>query len=174
MDHDRTAGALRKSNFKRSTVGAASGDQSIREEIGSVNRERMNAEEVDKLRDVVGAEWLVSDFLAARADNDGMKFVVFADAVHDQACPVDGHGIGGLRARHNPEGGLVGKIPAKDRALVGVALPKFGGEIGFETQHLGISVRMPPMPPGNIPVRFANFAANKQAGVKIYLVFVSQ
>jgi hypothetical protein len=46
--------------------------------------------------------------------------------------------------------------------------------IGLQAQHLGVGVRVPPVPPGHVPVGFAHLAADEQGGVQVDLVTVGQ
>src|ERR1035438_1956416 len=125
----------------------------------------MHAEEVRKLGNIIRAKWPVSNFFAAGSSHNGMELIVFPNAVDDQASPIDGHGVGGRPAADNPERRLVGKIPADDPALIRVAPTELGGQIRFQAKHLRIRVRMASMPPWHIPVSFADFAADEQAGM---------
>src|SRR5258708_4171905 len=134
----------------------------------------MHTEEVRKLGNIIGAEWSVSNFFAAGSGHNGMEFVVFPNAVDDQPSPVDGHGVGGRPTADNPERRLVGKIPTDDSALIRVAPAELCGKIRFQAKHLGVGVRMASMPPRHVPIRFADLAADKQAGMKINLILVSE
>ena len=160
MDHRGTASAARQRNLERGAIGSALGKHGIGEKIGAVDREGMHAEEIDFFRNVVGTEWTMADFFSTGSDHDGMEFVFAANGTGNQASPVDGHGVGGLRL-HNPERRLIGEVPGDDRALVGIASPKLGGEIRLEPQHFRIGMRMPSVPPGHIPICLADLAAYK-------------
>src|SRR5208337_2176974 len=134
----------------------------------------MNAKEIDKFRNVIGAKRSVADLLPAGADNNRMKFIVLSNAVNDEARPVDGHGISGLRARHDPKWGFVRQVPAKNGAFVSVATAKFRGEIRFHPQHIWIGMWVAAQSPWHVPVGFTDFAANEQARMKIDLIFVGK
>src|SRR5208337_5358844 len=70
MDHDGMPRALGKSEFKGCAIGSASREQSIGEQVRSVEREGMDAEEINELGNIVGSKGTVADFLAAGSDDD--------------------------------------------------------------------------------------------------------
>src|SRR5208337_608691 len=151
MDHDGMPCALGKSEFKGCAIGSASREQSVREQVRSVEGEGMDAEEVYELCNIVGPKGTVAGFLATGSDDDGMQLVELTNAINDQPSPVDGHRVGCLPA-HDPERRLIGQVPGDNRALVRVMAAEFGSEIGFEAQHFRIGMGMAAMAPGHIPV----------------------
>src|SRR5215468_2494429 len=120
----------------------------------------MNAEEVDFAGNVVGAKWSVREFLSAGPDDNRMKVVVPPDPTCNQPSPINRHSIRGL-APHNPQWRFVIQIPRDDRALVGIATPKFFCEICLQPQHLRVPMRMAPIPPRHIPIGLAYFSTDK-------------
>ena len=102
VNHHGTPRALRERDLKGRTIGATRGKQRVRKQFRRVKRERVDAEEVHELGNIVGAEWPVSYFFAAGSDHDRMKFIVLPNAVNDQPSPVDRHSIGCLPA-NDPE-----------------------------------------------------------------------
>src|ERR1700733_6277544 len=102
MNHHRPSRTLRKRNLERRSVRPSRGKQGIGEQVRNIEREWMNAEEIDEWRDRIGAKWPVRYLLAARPHNDRVQLVVLANSVDDKPRPVNRHGICRL-AIHNPK-----------------------------------------------------------------------